>query len=339
MPRIFVYEVLSGGPVDAGLAVQPAPAASSTETPALDELLPQGVAMRDAMLADLCALPGWQVSAAVGPAPEAALGLLPELAAGSALTTMQARVGETPVDFLRRQAQAHEVCWVVAPETGGLLSALQAVVPPAAWLGCDAAALAVASHKSATLAALARHGIATPLAFSEGARRWVAKPEDGAGAVNTRVFAEREAAEAFAEGHRARGQAMAVEPHVPGEALSISLMAGEGWVQALAFNRQHISESPEGWLSFHGVDLQALDARTDPRAVRLHVLAMEVARAVPGLLGFVGIDLVWHVERGPVVIEVNPRVTSAYVGLSQRLGRNLADESLRALRTALGRHA
>jgi tyramine---L-glutamate ligase len=333
MPRIFVYEVLSGGPAEAPPAAEAAPSPA-----ALDELLPQGVAMRDAMLADLCVLPGWQISAAVGPSPGAALGPLPALATGTSLTTAQAHRGETAVDFLRRQARSHEVCWVVAPETGGLLSALQAVVPPAAWLGCDAAALAIASHKSATLAALARHGIATPLAFNEGARRWVAKPDDGAGAVDTRVFAERAAAEAFAERHRTQGQAMTVEPHVPGEVLSISVMAGEGWVQALAFNRQHISESPEGWLGFHGVELQALDARSDPRALRLHVLAMEVARAVPGLLGFVGIDLVWHAERGPVVIEVNPRVTSAYVGLSQRLGRNLADESLRALSTALGRH-
>ena len=51
---------------------------------------------------------------------------------------------------------------------------------------------------------------------------------------------------------------------------------------------------------------------------------------MPGLRGFVGIDLVWHEERGPVVIEVNPRVTCAYVGLSAALGRNLAAELLDA---------
>jgi predicted ATP-grasp superfamily ATP-dependent carboligase len=54
-----------------------------------------------------------------------------------------------------------------------------------------------------------------------------------------------------------------------------------------------------------------------------------VAKAIPGLRGFVGIDLVWHPRCGPVVIEVNPRVTCAYVGLSASLGRNLAAELLR----------
>ena len=85
-----------------------------------------------------------------------------------------------------------------------------------------------------------------------------------------------------------------------------------------------------GSCSYLGVDILAIDPARDPRGVRLHLLALEVVRALPGLNGFVGIDLVWHAERGPVVIEVNPRVTSAYVGLSAALGRNLAGELLRS---------
>jgi predicted ATP-grasp superfamily ATP-dependent carboligase len=65
-------------------------------------------------------------------------------------------------------------------------------------------------------------------------------------------------------------------------------------------------------------------------------LAQRVGAALPGLFGFVGIDVVWHPQRGPVVIEVNPRVTCAYVGLSAALGRNLAAELLQAQRAATG---
>jgi predicted ATP-grasp superfamily ATP-dependent carboligase len=39
---------------------------------------------------------------------------------------------------------------------------------------------------------------------------------------------------------------------------------------------------------------------------------------------------VWNERDGPVVIEVNPRVTCAYVGLSAILQRNLAAEILAA---------
>jgi predicted ATP-grasp superfamily ATP-dependent carboligase len=59
-------------------------------------------------------------------------------------------------------------------------------------------------------------------------------------------------------------------------------------------------------------------------------LAQAVVLAVPGLRGFVGIDLVWHARLGPVAIEINPRLTCAYVGLSAALGRNLAAEIVTA---------
>jgi predicted ATP-grasp superfamily ATP-dependent carboligase len=72
----------------------------------------------------------------------------------------------------------------------------------------------------------------------------------------------------------------------------------------------------------------AIDPAHDPRASALHALAAAVHRALPGLRGFVGIDVVWHARRGPVAIEVNPRVTSAYVGLSGTLRRNLAADVL-----------
>ena len=71
-------------------------------------------------------------------------------------------------------------------------------------------------------------------------------------------------------------------------------------------------------------------ALTDGRGALLAALARRVGRAMPGLRGFVGIDLVWHAQRGPVLIEVNPRVTCAYVGLSQALGRNLAADVIGA---------
>ena len=69
-------------------------------------------------------------------------------------------------------------------------------------------------------------------------------------------------------------------------------------------------------------------ATGSPRAAVLQALAVRVATALPGLRGFVGIDLVWNERDGPVVIEVNPRVTCAYCGLSALLQRNLAADVL-----------
>jgi tyramine---L-glutamate ligase len=312
MRRIFIHEFLSGGG-DAGDAAETA------------DLLPQGRAMRDALVVDLLRLPDLAVTCAVS--PRAGLPL-----SHPRLTAATACAGERTRSFVQRQAAQHDLAWVIAPETDGVLSALHAAVGAPRWVGCDADAIRVASSKSATLQALAVCGVTTPLNFGADAAatgtRWIVKPDDGAGALATRVHARHADALADVSQRHAAGQSATFEPFVEGEALSVSLLAAPGFVQTVAFNRQQIAIDAAGHLRFDGVHTNAIDMRRDARAIRLHTLALDVKRALPGLRGFVGIDLVWHAERGPVVIEVNPRVTSAYVGLSAALGRNLAEEIL-----------
>ncbi len=307
MKRVFVYEVLSGGgEVNA-------------------ELLAMGQAMRDAIVADLVALKDYDVSVATCslacPVPQAAAPVL-------------ARPSEAPFDFVARHADTHHFTWVVAPETDELLSRLQQGVDPARWLGCDGAAIRLASGKRRTLLALADAGVTTPLAFEHAPEttRWVVKPDDGAGAQGTRLHTSFEAAsEDWSQRSRA-GRPMAIEPWVEGAALSLSLMCGPGHSELLSINRQRLRIEADGVLAYDGVEVNALPLTrrrgatpgAEPRAAELRALAARVGRCMPGLRGYVGIDLVWHAQRGPVVIEVNPRVTCAYVGLSQALGRNLA---------------
>jgi predicted ATP-grasp superfamily ATP-dependent carboligase len=301
MKRIFVYEYLSGGG-------EMAPG----------ELLAMGQSMRNAIMADLLRLGNLDLSVATctlaSRVPEPARPVTP-------------RNGEPAFEFVRRQANTHDLSWVVAPETDGLLARLQQCVDPERWLGCDAPAIELATRKRMTLTTLAESGIATPLAFEHEPEtmRWVVKPDDGAGAVETRLHHDQELAmEDWSTRSRA-GRAMAIEPWVEGVALSLSLLCGPKGYELLSINRQHLDIDAQGLLLFRSVDVNAMPL-TDPRAAKLGALAARVHRAVPGLRGFVGIDLVWHERRGPVVIEINPRVTSAYVDLSRALGRNLAAE-------------
>ncbi|MEF7612959.1 ATP-grasp domain-containing protein [Aquincola sp. MAHUQ-54] len=303
MKRVFVFEYLTGGG-DAGMAE------------AGEALLQQGRAMRDAVVADLLEVPGVQVSAAVC---EQAARLPPGAASA------WARPGESAAAFVAREAAAHDLAWVIAPETGGLLAQLSRRVDPARWLGCDTAAIEVASSKRATLQRLAQAGIATPLAFGDEARRWVVKPDDGAGTVDTRVHGHVGAAEQDHARRLRAGQPSTLEPWVEGEALSLSLLCEPGRADLLSVNCQQVDVDVAGRVSFDGVRINAL-----PGAESLVRIADAVARALPGLRGFVGIDLVWHRLRGPVVIEVNPRVTCAYEGLSAALDRSIAAEVLAA---------
>ncbi|MCA1852170.1 MAG: ATP-grasp domain-containing protein, partial [Beggiatoa sp.] len=47
------------------------------------------------------------------------------------------------------------------------------------------------------------------------------------------------------------------------------------------------------------------------------------AGAISGLAGYVGVDLILT-PSGPIVVEVNPRLTTAYVGLVEALEINIA---------------
>lgn len=302
MSTLFLFELLSGA-----------------EPGASPELLAQGTAMRDAVLADLLALPGLAVTCADAgrraPAP------------GCRMAAPEA--GEDAVAFVRRVAAAHDAAWIIAPESGRMLATLRAAVGESRWIGCDAAAIRTASSKRATIERLNGAGIPTP-AQASAPTRWVVKPDDGAGCIDTRVHADRGAALADMT-HR---PGTTIEPYVDGEPLSISVLAGHGSAHVLAVNRQRIEIDADGLLQYRGVDVAALDRAHDPRLPPLRGLARQVLHALPGLRGFVGIDVVWHPATGGVVIEVNPRVTCAYPGLSAYLGINLAGAVLQSRRPA-----
>ena len=230
MKRVFVCEYLSaGGLVSAGESAN-------------DELLAMGTSMRDAIVADLLRAGVYAVTVATcaraSPVPAPAVPVLP-------------RAAESAIDFVAHQADRHDMVWVVAPETDGLLGQFQRCVNPARWLGCDAASIKLASAKRATLLHLAEARITTPLAFEHAPeiRRWVVKPDDGAGAVDTRVHGSADAAWDNWTQRSRSGHAMAIEPWVEGEALSLSLLCRAGRTELLSVNRQRLSIDADGLLA------------------------------------------------------------------------------------------
>ncbi|MGE8369587.1 ATP-grasp domain-containing protein [Cupriavidus sp.] len=311
MTRVFVYEYISAGAMD---------------TRAVPHLLRQGRAMRDAMIADLARIGDVAITCAALP------GELPPACDGAHRVSCCARMpGEDAADFVRRQAACHDVSWVVAPESEGVLLSLNYMVGDARWLGCDASAIALATSKRATAQRLAALGIAATRPWSEGdapeSGRWVVKPDDGAGSVATHAYDGFGAAHESWLRRLAHGEPVVLEPWVEGEPISVSLLCGPGGPELLSVNRQHIRVDAAGQVHDDGVEINAIECKGQAGRLLADVAECVVA-GMPGLRGFVGIDLVWHPRRGPVVIEVNPRVTCAYAGLSAELGRNLACEIL-----------
>jgi tyramine---L-glutamate ligase len=330
--RLFVYEYLTGGGIDPELA-------GESGLADLSALIVEGRAMRDAIVHDARALDNVEVSFASSRFEAAA-------ASRSPLPHYCAAPGEPMMEFVARAARAHDYAWIVAPECDGLMLKLADAVGASRWLGCTPEAISIASSKRATAALLVANGIASTPALDPGAldvdalaaragasgaaASWVVKPDDGAGGLDTwRYDNLAEACDAYcarvANGHRP-----VLQEWVDGEALSLSLICGAAGARLISINRQRIGVADTASaghtgrvVAFDGVDIDQID-RCSPEGRVLETLAQKTAALVPGLRGFVGIDVVWHPDRGPIVIEVNPRVTMAYVGLSARLGRNLA---------------
>lgn len=150
----------------------------------------------------------------------------------------------------------------------------------------------------------------------------VLKPCDGAGSLDVRLLATAADLTEF----RSARQTWRLEAFQPGIPVSIALLCGPIQTLALQPGRQLLST--DGQFRYLGSQWPLAEGQR-ARAGRL---AARVASAMPATRGYVGIDLVLGEApdgSNDVVIEVNPRLTTSYVGLRQLATTNLAEAMLR----------
>ena len=315
--RLFICEYVSGG----GVLGMPLP----------QSLAREGDMMLGALVKDVAAIGGIDI-----------------------VTTRDARLGhadlpaechavegdEPPWPLWQAIAEEADAVWPIAPETGGALLRFSNLAAAAGrtLLGSAPAAVAVAASKRATADRLAASSVpVVPTMRADdvsqdslpvGDHGWVLKPDDGAGAESTRLFRRREdllAALAIVPDL----QGWVVQPFIPGTPASLSLICRDGDAWLLSCNRQDVVIDGEIF-RYRGSLVGALDSR---RAA-FEPIAAAVVEAIPGLWGYIGIDLV-DAPHGPLVLEVNPRLTTSYVGLGRAIGMNPAELVLRLTSTSI----
>ncbi len=242
--------------------------------------------------------------------------------------------GEDLAAHVARGVAWADAVWPTAPETGGVLEGLAATVlhEGKLLLGCRPEAIRVAASKRGTAQALARAGVATIPAFGTGDTipplpgPWVVKPDDGAGCEGIRLLSGwREARETIAG-----SDSLLAQPWVEGDPASLSLLCTPDGAHLLAANRQRIRLDRDR-LVLNGVQVNAFPGTSGS----LGALGGQVVRAIPGLWGYAGVDFIFT-ARGPVVVEVNPRLTTSYCGLRSALGVNVAAAVLGLLEGGAG---
>jgi len=243
------------------------------------------------------------------------------------------------IEGLRHQVSLSDACWFIAPETDRALETVTIIgeTEGRPVLGSSSAGVRLAGDKMAALDLLSRRLVPVPRTrriprdadardVSSFGLPAVIKPVDGAGCVDTSLVLEESHVEpALARMRAAPPHRMfIIQEYLPGIAASVCCLVipqegpGEPACIPLSLNRQVIS--PEGsMLKYRGVRVPLVHPMAG-EALRLGLMA---CAAIPGLRGWVGVDLV-ITQGGPVVIEVNPRLTDSYVALRRATRANLA---------------
>jgi tyramine---L-glutamate ligase len=314
--RILVHEFVSGG----GLAGRPVTASLARE----------GSAMLAALVADLSRIGRHQIVTTVdrrfplvAPPGVEVVPLLPG----------------NPDALLEELITSVDAVWLVAPETDRCLERLAARTEQKGkvLLGSSSDAIRRASQKGSLPSRLARHSVVHPRtcvlrsgidclkAADAIGYPVVMKPARGAGCCG--VILARNARELgrALDGDRCAGgrRSLLLQEYVPGVAASVSLLCDGRDAIPLAVNGQSIRAS--GAFSYRG-GRTPLDHPLGARAVDA---ALRTCRALPGLRGYVGVDVVLTRSEA-VVIEVNPRLTTAYLGVRLALDENVAALALAA---------
>jgi predicted ATP-grasp superfamily ATP-dependent carboligase len=304
--RVFVYEHMSSG-VLAG-------------EPGLESLHIEGRAMLLAVLEDLNACPGIET-----------ITLLESRSTGLGSVVRATGTRDQEAEF-RRLARDSAFTLVIAPETDDILATRcqwveeengRLLGPGSSAVRLTADKLALSSHLSARNIPVPESRLIERQAPCPFPFPVVAKPRDGAGSVATMLLrSEKEWRErSLPLGGESEHCEMIVQPFLPGQPASVALLIGPECVVPLVPALQHLSN--DGRFRYEGGSAPL----AGHEAERARSLAVRAASDIPGLRGLVGVDLVLGADESganDAVIEINPRLTTSYVGLRKLARFNIA---------------
>lgn len=320
--KILVCEFITAG----GYAAHPLP----------ESLAKEGALMRDALLSDLSALDQYEI---IGMHDSR---LAPAQLAEKSLPVSGERFKETFTQAIGNV----DLIWLIAPETAGTLLELSEICYEAEqskhgqsehtpiFIGSGYDTMLIGTSKTLCFEALRDARINTlPVHAAEDLFKpeyyqqltlqepmpWVAKPEDGAGCEGVQRFPSLTALKDWLKEDEARLDYL-VQPYQPGIAASMSMLCRNGKGYLLSCNRQHVMTDSEQF-KLTGITVNGMTAyrRT------FETIARKIAQMLPDALGYIGVDMIVNPENNRIdVLEINPRLTTSYVGLRQALNANPA---------------
>jgi predicted ATP-grasp superfamily ATP-dependent carboligase len=317
--QVFVSEYICGGGWPAGTVA--------------GSLAVEGRAMLCAIVEDLSRIPGVRVvttwDGRLGPPPF------------SCARTVCVESPDGEFSAFQRLAGECDATLLIAPEFDGILLERSRIVEKSGGrlLGPPSRAIALCTDKLRLATHLHDAGIPTIptwlLDLTAGMSSAttgdmaqfpiVVKPRDGAGSQKTWLVRDASELERIADELRAASATREFirQPYIAGRAASVALVFSPSRreVEILVPAEQRLSG--DGRLRYEGgrVPLRNIDGE------QIQSAALAACRSVPGMRGYVGVDLVLpDNDRGrPLVVEINPRLTTSYLGYRALSENNLAE--------------
>ncbi len=219
-----------------------------------------------------------------------------------------------------------DAVFIIAPESEDVLFnlTLMAEQSDCYVLGCSYESVRITSSKLQTADLLLKNKIPyietsalEDKTVRESQNGWVIKSDDGVGAEDCYFCADIDELDKLKT--LINIENFVIQEYIPGVPASLSMICCQGKAQLLACNKQIFSfDNGKGELK--GLVVNGMLEQWGP----FNKIAENIARTDIGLWGYIGVDLI-VTETGPVVVEINPRLTTSYVGLRESLALNPAE--------------
>jgi predicted ATP-grasp superfamily ATP-dependent carboligase len=295
--RLFVTEFITGG----GFANHPLP----------EGLKQEGLLMLNSVLADCSRMNDIQLTTCLDPR----------------ITLSHNNIDVYPVEYstdyiqlVAKLAHENDYAWIIAPESSAVLESIvsQLAKENITTINCDVESIIITGDKVKCAIYLLNAGIDTTenLTLTQAQEypyKVVIKNRFGVGCEGLKICDSGalglECIDDFDQ--------WVVQPYIEGEHLSLSLLCYAGEAKILTCNKQIFDgeEQPK---------LKACHVNAVSITEQMQALVNNIAKTLPGLTGYVGVDLI-DVGDTYVVVDINPRLTSSYVGLSEVLIGNPAE--------------